>query len=91
MRTSNQILRVNKFLHFIIMQIVLQVFVNSLFEILYIHYLYFDNAKQNNSERIVRLKSTLMGQHVQFVYSTTAGSLHVTEFRSPPNSVAVPV
>jgi hypothetical protein len=91
MRTSNQILHVNKFLNFIIMQNVLQVFVNSLFEILYISYLYFDNAKQNNSECIVRLKSTLIGQHVQLVNSTTAGSLHVTEFCSLPNSVAVPL
>jgi hypothetical protein len=30
-RTSNQILHVNKFLHFFIMQSVLQVFVNSMF------------------------------------------------------------
>jgi hypothetical protein len=52
MRTSNQILHVKKFLH------VLQVFVNPLFEILYINYLYFDNAKQNNSECIASLKST---------------------------------
>jgi hypothetical protein len=91
MRTSNQILHVNKFLHFIIMQSVLQVFVNSLFENLHINYLYFDNAKQNNSECIVWLQSTLIGQHVQLVYSTTAGSFSVTEFCSLPNSVAVPV
>jgi len=62
-----------------------------LFEILYINYLYFDNAKQNNSECIVRLKSTLIGQHVQLAYNTTGGNLHVTEFCSLPNSVAVPV
>jgi hypothetical protein len=79
LRTSNHILHVNKFLHFIIMQSVLQVFVNSFFEIMYKNYLYFDNSKQNNSECIVRLKSTLIGQHVQLVYSAAAGSLHVTE------------
>lgn len=91
MRNSNQILHVNKFIHFVIMHSVLQLFVNSMFWGPVYKLFVFDNAKQNNSECIVRLTSTLICQHVQLVYSTTAGNLRVREFCSLPNSVAVPV
>lgn len=81
MRTSKYCMLTSFF--FIIMQRVVRVFVNSLLEILYINYLYFDNVEQNNSDCIVRLKSTLVCQHVQLVYSSTAGNLACNRILQP--------